>query len=282
MNPSLKASQSTANTNEIFQEICTNGVLACKSWSRWEKLNFEDAFNCIYFHSPFVSPLFNTVMEVQTSKPPSQEALIWACKKSNELKTPFVWLAPQVSKDNDFTIKQPTQFESLHFSHVNTTAALALNTSNIEARKENSNYKIQEVSSASDLKQWSKTLLNTYGFAEEWIKPWFQMHQAAGYGENSVWKHFIVYEGKRAITTGSLFLGPHSSSIANVSVHPSKQGQGLGRHMVSRLIEQSQLASLPLITLFASSEAEALYQSFGFKKYGALEIFHSPVDNSTG
>lgn len=157
---------------------------------------------------------------------------------------------------------------------MNSTKAMALHIqSHHDPIAELSSGSLMEVTGTKDLREWSKILLSTYGFEEGLQKPWFQMHQEIGFGDDSVWRHFLVREGKKAIGTGSLFCGPRAASIANISLIPTKQGLGYGRALVSFLVQLSQKLNYDWITLFASTDAEELYRKSGFVQYGVTDIY---------
>jgi GNAT superfamily N-acetyltransferase len=79
---------------------------------------------------------------------------------------------------------------------------------------------------------------------------------------NSMFTCF-VYDGDRLIGAGrALADGLDCSYIADVAVHPENQGQGLGKAIISKLVELS--AGHKKIILYANPGTEGFYAKLGF------------------
>lgn len=93
---------------------------------------------------------------------------------------------------------------------------------------------------------------------------------------NSMFKCFI-YDSGRLIAAGrALADGRDCSYICDVAVHPSHQGLGLGRELVSKLVELSK--DHKKIILYAARGKEPFYQKLGFKRMTtAMAIFKNEV-----
>jgi len=66
----------------------------------------------------------------------------------------------------------------------------------------------------------------------------------------------------RVIGDGGLFF-----QVTDMAVHPSHQGRGLGKAIMTSLIDQLRVSALPgaYVSLIADGEAHRLYAQFGFK-----------------
>ena len=64
----------------------------------------------------------------------------------------------------------------------------------------------------------------------------------------------------RAVTDGATF-----AWICDVIVHPDWRGQGLGKQVVSELLQQPELQGLRRL-LLATADAHGLYQRYGFQE----------------
>ena len=82
--------------------------------------------------------------------------------------------------------------------------------------------------------------------------------------ENSRYKCFIYDEEKLIGAGRALADGVDVSYIADVAIHPEYQGQGIGKAIVSKLVEFSKRHNK--IILFASVGKEAFYAKLGFDK----------------
>jgi len=89
---------------------------------------------------------------------------------------------------------------------------------------------------------------------------------------NSMFKCF-VYDSGRLIAAGrGLADGKDCSYICDVAVHPDYQGLGLGREVVSRLVDFSK--DHKKIILYAACGKEPFYRKLGFKRMAtAMAIF---------
>lgn len=89
---------------------------------------------------------------------------------------------------------------------------------------------------------------------------------------NSMFKCF-VYDSGRLIAAGrALADGKDCSYICDVAVHPGYQGQGLGKALVSKLVDLSK--GHKKIILYAAMGKEPFYRKLGFKRMTtAMAIF---------
>jgi len=91
---------------------------------------------------------------------------------------------------------------------------------------------------------------------------------------NSMFR-FFVYDGATLIGAGrALADGIDCSYICDVAVHPGRQGTGIGRDIVSRLVELSR--GHRKIILYAVRGKEPFYQKLGFMRMlTAMAIFRN-------
>ena len=89
---------------------------------------------------------------------------------------------------------------------------------------------------------------------------------------NSMFKCF-VYESGRLIAVGrALADGRDCSYICDVAVHPGHQGLGLGKEVVTKLVNLSK--DHKKIILYAAPGKEPFYRKLGFKRMAtAMAIF---------
>jgi ribosomal protein S18 acetylase RimI-like enzyme len=89
---------------------------------------------------------------------------------------------------------------------------------------------------------------------------------------NSMFKCFVYDSGKLVAAGRALADGRDCSYICDVAVLPSHQGLGLGRELVSKLVELSR--EHKKIILYAAKEKEPFYRKLGFKRMTtAMAIF---------
>lgn len=91
---------------------------------------------------------------------------------------------------------------------------------------------------------------------------------------HSMFKFFVYENGRLAGAGRALADGVDCSYICDVAVMPSRQGTGLGREIVSRLVEVSR--GHRKIILYAVPGKEAFYEKLGFARMNtAMAIFQN-------
>jgi GNAT superfamily N-acetyltransferase len=79
---------------------------------------------------------------------------------------------------------------------------------------------------------------------------------------NSMFKCFVREEGRLVAVGRALADGLDCAYIADVAVHPDHQGRGLGRQVISRLVEAA--SGHKKIILYANPGTEGFYHHLGF------------------
>lgn len=112
------------------------------------------------------------------------------------------------------------------------------------------------------------------------------LYRQAGLGEkppqdlekafaNSMFKCFLYDEGRLVGVGRALADGVDCSYLCDVSVHPDYQGRGMGRDMVSKLVDLS--AGHRKIILYACPGKEDFYRKLGFMRMStAMAISENP------
>ena len=89
---------------------------------------------------------------------------------------------------------------------------------------------------------------------------------------NSMFRCFVYDSGKLVAVGRALADGKDCSYICDVAVHPDYQGIGLGKQVVSKLVEFSK--GHKKIILYAVPGKEPFYKKLGFKRMRtAMAIF---------
>ena len=92
---------------------------------------------------------------------------------------------------------------------------------------------------------------------------------------NSMFRFFVFNKKSKLIGAGrALADGIDCSYICDVAVHPEFQGFGIGKNIISKLVELS--AGHKKIILYACPGKELFYKKFGFKRMStAMAIFEN-------
>ena len=89
---------------------------------------------------------------------------------------------------------------------------------------------------------------------------------------NSMFTCFVYDSGQLIAAGRALADGRDCSYICDVAVHPDYQGRGLGKGVVSRLVDFSK--DHKKIILYAAAGKEPFYKKLGFKRMAtAMAIF---------
>jgi ribosomal protein S18 acetylase RimI-like enzyme len=94
---------------------------------------------------------------------------------------------------------------------------------------------------------------------------------------NSMFRCF-AFENERLVAAGRVLAdGRDCAYLCDIAVLPSGQGRGLGKSVVSRLLERSR--GHRKIILYAVPGREGLYRSLGFRRMRtAMAIFDNQID----
>ncbi len=91
---------------------------------------------------------------------------------------------------------------------------------------------------------------------------------------NSMFKCFLFDQGKLVGAGRALADGVDCSYICDVAILPSHQGYGMGKSIVTKLVERSK--GHKKIILYAYPGKEAFYKKLGFKRMStAMAIFEN-------
>ena len=91
---------------------------------------------------------------------------------------------------------------------------------------------------------------------------------------NSLFKCFVYEDGRLVAAGRALADGGDCSYICDIAVLPDHQGTGLGKQIVSHLVEQSR--GHKKIILYAVPGREPFYRKFGFMRMRtAMAIFQN-------
>jgi ribosomal protein S18 acetylase RimI-like enzyme len=94
---------------------------------------------------------------------------------------------------------------------------------------------------------------------------------------NSMFRCFAFEQGKLIAAGRGLADGRNCAYLCDIAVLPSHQGRGLGKGVVSRLVERSK--SHRKIILYAVPGREGLYRGLGFRRMRtAMAIFENQTE----
>jgi ribosomal protein S18 acetylase RimI-like enzyme len=126
---------------------------------------------------------------------------------------------------------------------------------------------------SQDSIDWDE-LSNLYKIAPLGEKAPTELQQAFS---NSRFKCFVFHQGKMVGVGRALADGVDCSYICDVAVAPGHQGSGIGKSIVSKLVELSK--GHKKIILYACPGKESFYKRLGFKRMStAMAIFQNQTE----
>jgi len=91
---------------------------------------------------------------------------------------------------------------------------------------------------------------------------------------NSMFKLFVYDAGKLVAAGRALADGADCAYLCDIAVHPEYQGRGLGKALVSKLVQLSR--GHKKIILYAAVGKESFYKKLGFKRMKtAMALFEN-------
>lgn len=113
------------------------------------------------------------------------------------------------------------------------------------------------------------------------LKPWSEESIKSSFNSNSC--RFFTAKTDKIVGYIGLSIAADEGYILNVAVLPDYRGQGIGRNLVSFVIENysESLSFLTLEVRPSNKPAVNLYTSLGFKKVGERPSYYSnPTENA--
>ncbi|HHX93646.1 MAG TPA: ribosomal protein S18-alanine N-acetyltransferase [Tenericutes bacterium] len=99
--------------------------------------------------------------------------------------------------------------------------------------------------------------------------------------ENSAIKYYLYEENNQIIGFCSIILSLNYAEIINFGVLPSFQGKGIGKIILSSIIQKLKQEGFEKITLETkktNTRAISLYKSLGFKEMGKRKGYYEGID----
>jgi ribosomal protein S18 acetylase RimI-like enzyme len=135
--------------------------------------------------------------------------------------------------------------------------------------------RVTEVASAADLEAWLSVRQVNLALTDTTIAAWRRAHTEFGLGEGSALRHFVGWDGDRAVAGASLFLDEQSGSagIYHVDVLAEARGRGFGKAVTVAALVAAQGHEYELAVLSASELGRPVYLRLGFEVVGNVTIF---------
>jgi len=135
--------------------------------------------------------------------------------------------------------------------------------------------RVTEVLSAADLEAWLSVRRVNLSLDDPTIAAWRRAHGDFGLGPASALRHFVGWDGDRAVAGASLFLDDHSGTagIYHVDVLSEARGRGYAKAVTAAALGAAQDQSYELAVLSASALGTPVYLRLGFEIVGLVTVF---------
>ena len=113
-------------------------------------------------------------------------------------------------------------------------------------------------------------------------EPWSEHALELFLGENAV--AMVAVDGGTVLGYGSMLFVPGEGQLVNLAVLSTARRQGIGKQILSSLIEEAKNRGAETISLevrVSNAAAIALYEGFGFRSVGIRKRFYrQPVEDA--
>ncbi|GLP96312.1 hypothetical protein GCM10007895_16180 [Paraferrimonas sedimenticola] len=239
-------------------------------WTQWQHIDAIEQDDAILTKSPIDFPLFNNVLSPRLPSA-DLESRVEAINSllSEQTRGVCWWLGARSTPSNlADTLQKAGAFCAME------STMMARNLDGLADIDWPQGMQIDEVTSASQLSQWSDLVTQVHQVPPVVADNWQDMYQAAGYGKpDSVHRHFIARMGEQVVGAASLITAAGVASLSNVSTDPNHSNKGIGKALTLHALKQAQLAGYRVACLSASDEGKRIYQKLGFEEFEQTQAF---------
>lgn len=216
---------------------------------------------------------FNMITPIDTFDHIPKERLINEIKIFNKQRLPFnMWCyADDVNLIQFLKEQQLTEYDIAY-------KAMVLRLNQIEYIDVNElSLHVERITSNEQLVKFIHILCTIYVEKEEQaaIKQYYKQLSNVLLNVCHSTQLFIGYFQGEVVTTGALTFKNQTVGMYHIATHPRSRGQGFATDMIKYLLYITKQSKANYCTLQASPAAERIYESFGFKTVGHLQVFEN-------
>ncbi len=92
-------------------------------------------------------------------------------------------------------------------------------------------------------------------------------------------RYVVAADGDRVVGYAGIGLGPDTADVMTVAVRPGERGRGVGRRLVTALLDEAETAGLRTVLLevrATNAAAIALYSDLGFVTISRRPAYYGP------
>jgi len=249
-------------------------------WSTWknfaigEDSAFHEIYGALCLETPIKSHPYNFVMNFVGGKDPSNQ-IDKIFEHFGNRDTPFLWLVTSSSRPADLS----QQLENRGMTLAEVMPAMVARIDGLETSRTvtSSDIEITEAS-PDDADELFNFISYRWDVPEQYRDLAFTMYREFNIGKKrSPVRAWIARRDGLVIGKSVLHIGAGVAGIHGVMVRPEARGAGLGRTLTRLALGAAHEANCEVAVLGSSPMAERLYESIGFEKVGALQLY-APSD----
>jgi len=261
----MEAILNSATAEQLAAAVEANGIGCCLAWSAWPDMERHDGQFLTTTMTDVPFPFFNNVFWPRipsTHVDATIEAILGQARKRGVPM--FWWTGPATQPEN-----LGEHLLAHGFVHGFEAPAMAVDLQTMPPTSHiPDDLTIEEVTDESQLGDWCRVMTPVYEFPEFARRPWFEMLNAVGFGEQRTMRHFIGYADNRAVAASTLYLGAGVAGISSVATAPDARRRGFGTAITTTPLLEARRLGYRYGVLFSSSMGKGIYEKIGFRVYG--------------
>lgn len=213
---------------------------------------------------PIGHALFNTVLRAHLSDGNAEESIRDARAFYAARQKPWTWIVGPSSLPADLA----AILEARGFVRSHETPGMALDLHGYEPRDAGA----AEVRDLNGLRTWIDVVLRGFGLPAEAGKPFYELHERAGF-DHSPARYFYVEEEGTPVACSMNFNGAGVTGIYCVATLPEARRRGYGERAMHASLAAAVEDGFDVAILHSSRMGLPLYERLGFREFCKLAYF---------
>jgi len=248
---------------DTLKAIEKNGVAHTVYWCHWPRMELVKHEHAVVTMSDLPCPFFNNVFSADVPPDKSEPVIDDLIARFRSRNLPCFWWSGPVKHDERMT----SILQSRGFVKAFEAAAMALCLEDL-ATPHPGPADIFEVTSESQLADWTRTCATAFEFDDNLSRWWHDLFTSVPHGGSSPLTHYLAHVEGEPVGTASAFLDNDVVGLASVGVRTAYRRRGIGSALARMALDKARRRGGRLGTLFSSAMAESLYAGLGFRRYG--------------
>ncbi len=256
--------QRDLSPDAIVTALEDSAIESVRTWSAWSELELHEDPELLGTLTNIPVSLFNCVLRPRLTTDTVDAAIEASLARARRRGVPLSWWLGPAPTPADIE----TRLELAGFAKIDELIGMAVDLKRLEPPPTYpAGLTIEEITEGDQFRRWCFLLGLVFEFGRQALTAWQRCYEAAGYGPDTPWRHFLARLDGAPVATASLFLGAGVASIANVGTVSELRGRGLGRIVSAHPLTLARDAGYRIGTLWASKMGAPMYRRLGFRPY---------------